>query len=504
MLTRDDFRRAIGDSITRYPSLGALYQTQDPRLLQHIDAMASMLALYSSQLEVAMAEPFAKARDATVMADAAMRGLVPKATPARITVAAQNGSNQSITLDAGRELRDTSGRSWLVETPVTLDAGTSGTFEASQVYTATTAHTVAGSRPFYAVEIPLADDDSRLSGLVVSDYAGPYLWRDRYTNIFADERVFHVETDERQRVYVRFGQDGVVGTQPIDGTEITIQRFYSLGYLETLAADLPLAPARMNSPNEVKLSLSLSSVLTRGESPPSIDLLRDLARYPAIYNRNAVFLGEFDFLVRSHFPSLQWLSVWNEGVEERVRGMSLDNVNTLFVAVLSGTGDETVLTQAPGETVEPVETDAASLTGTQTAIRDVIWQADDSYKVRFFSPVRAPLTMSIDASVASAYDESAVHAQIRAVILEEYGEDSARLRRGQSLPRYQAIYKMLRERVPALGVEQSDLRVTIQDCDEPQERPELWRYVAPDSLTVSVSGGNVCVPFHGAGWGTGL
>jgi len=128
MLTRDDFRRAIGDSISGYPTLGALLQTQDPRLLQHIEAMASMLALYSSQLEVAMAEPFAKTRDATVLADAAMRGLVPQATPARITVTARNGADQSVTLDAGRELRDTSGRSWIVETPVTLAPNASGAF----------------------------------------------------------------------------------------------------------------------------------------------------------------------------------------------------------------------------------------------------------------------------------------------------------------------------------------------------------------------------------------
>lgn len=504
MLTRDDFRRALAETVPGYPSLGALYKTQDPRLLQHLEAMASMLALYSAQLEVAHAEPFQKTRDATVLADAAMRGLVPQAKPARAEIQARNDSDQPITLDAWRELRDTSGRSWLIETPAVIAPGTTTIVEAMQAYLASNVHVVSGSRPFYAIEIPAADDDSWLCGLQVSDYQGAYLWRDRYTNIFADERIFHVETDERQRVYVRFGQEGVVGTQPPDGSEITLQRMYSLGYLSAIPASMPLSTARMNAPAEAKLSLSLSSVITRGESPPSIDVLRDLARYPAIYSRNAVFLGEFDFLVRSHFPSLQWLSVWNESVEERVRGVSLDNVNALFVAALSAIGDELVLLQNPGEAVPPTEIDEASLTGTQRAIRDVIWEADNSYRVRFYSPVRAPLTVDVQADVASSYDESAVHAQIRSVLLEVYGEQSSLLRRGQSLPRYQAVYKLLRERVAALAVGQSDLRVNIQECgDTPQERPELWRYIAPETLTVSVGGGNVCIPFYGAGWGIG-
>ncbi len=41
-----------------------------------------------------------------------------------------------------------------------------------------------------------------------------FSYRDRYVNTFPDDRVFHIEADDRQRVYVRFGFDGVVGVQP--------------------------------------------------------------------------------------------------------------------------------------------------------------------------------------------------------------------------------------------------------------------------------------------------
>ena len=84
MLTKADFQRAIRDSISSYPAIAPLYQAGDPRVLQHLDAMATMLAMFSAQLETAMSEPFEKTRDATVLADAAMRGIVRKATPARV------------------------------------------------------------------------------------------------------------------------------------------------------------------------------------------------------------------------------------------------------------------------------------------------------------------------------------------------------------------------------------------------------------------------------------
>ncbi len=86
MLTKSDFQQAIADSINNYPAVAPLYQAGDPRIIQHLDAMATMLAMLSAQIETAMTEPFEKVRDSTVLADAAMRGIVRKGTPARVRV----------------------------------------------------------------------------------------------------------------------------------------------------------------------------------------------------------------------------------------------------------------------------------------------------------------------------------------------------------------------------------------------------------------------------------
>jgi len=47
MLTKADFQRAIADTIDQYPTIAPLYQAGDPRIVQHLDAMATMLAMLS-------------------------------------------------------------------------------------------------------------------------------------------------------------------------------------------------------------------------------------------------------------------------------------------------------------------------------------------------------------------------------------------------------------------------------------------------------------------------
>jgi hypothetical protein len=249
---------------------------------------------------------------------------------------------------------------------------------------------------------------------------------------------------------------------------------------------------------DAAVEMRLDSILTPGQNPPSMRLLRELAKYPAIYNHNAVFLGEFDFLVRRNFPNLKFLSVWNESAEESVRGMSLDNINTLFVACLSAEGGEQVLTQPAGERTAPQA--VTTLSGVQQAIREKILAADDSYRVRFYTPVRSKIAMIVDATISSSYVEGEVREQIRQALLSAFGEEAEQSRRGQNSPLYQQVYQLLRESVPALAVGRSDLRLVIDDPADDAGRPELWRYVADDSLTVRIILSNVTTPYWGAGF----
>ncbi|MDR0996657.1 MAG: hypothetical protein LBL69_03220 [Zoogloeaceae bacterium] len=432
-------------------------------------------------------------RDATVLADAAMRGIIRCGTPARARIRVSNSGAESFAVETGRTLLDSSGLLWRIETPASVPPGGEAFFEARQVRAQTLAHTVSGSEPFYAIPIPAADDDAHLCGVAVRDVQGDYDYRNRYTNTLPDERVFHIEADDRQQIYVRFGYAGVVGVQPQDGAEISLSLSYTHGEISP-AYGSPFAFEYLGSPAEAAIEMKMDGLLVAGQNPMPMSVLRDLAKYPSVYDDNAVFLGEFEFLVRRKFPDLPFLSVWNETVEEQARGPSLDNINTLFVACLSAEGGEAVLSEGDGS---PARIAEDALTETQRAIRAAILSADDSYRVSFYPPVRSKIGMRIHARVSTSYVESDVRQQIIEALLAEFGESAAAARKGNNRPLYVAVYELLRRRIAALSSGNADLSVSIDDPPELAERPEMWRFVAPDSLVVEVSTANIITPAWG-------
>lgn len=497
MLTKADFQKAIRDSINAYPNVAPLFQAGDPRIMQHLDAMATMLSMLSAQVETAQAEPFEKARDSTVLADAAMRGIVRKGKPARVRLRAINTGSDPFTVESARTLLDASGLAWRVETAATVEPGGSATFEASQISSIRVRHIVRGTEPFYAIQVPAPGDDSYLCAIAVSDVDGAFEHRDRYVNTDVDERVFHVEADDQQRVYVRFGFDGVVGVQPKDGAEIDLTVFYTAGEVSP-AYGSPFSFEYLGAPAEAAITMSMDALLVAGQNPMPMAVLRDLARYPSVYDNNAVFLGEFDFLVRRKFPTLKFLSVWNESAEEQARGPSFDNINALFVACLSSDGGEQVRHEDDPDTpVAPLVIEGDSLTATQQEIKAAILAADDSYRVHFFTPVRSKIRMTINARVSTSYVASDVKEKITEALLTEFGQDSAAARRGRQRPLYQRVYALLRKKVQALSDGEADLTVNIVEPASLLARPEMWRYLDHDTLAVNVETVNIVTPSWG-------
>ncbi|WP_293006927.1 hypothetical protein [Nitrosomonas sp.] len=496
MLTKSDFQKAIADSITNYPDIAALYQAGDPRIIQNLDAMAAMLAMFSSQLETAMAEPFEKVRDGTVLADAALRGVIRKASPGRVRLSVKNNNTTAFTVDTGRTVIDSTGLPYIIETTAVIAAGATGTVDAIQLKREIVNHTVSGSVPFYPIEIPAATDDSHLSGISVSDSSGEYVYRERYTNTWPGERVFHVEADDRQSIYVRFGQTDIVGVQPANGKVIKLTISRTMGEISPTAGS-PFSFEYLNSPKELLVNMTMNTLLEKGQNPPSMTTLRDLVKYPSVYNHNAVFLGEFDFVVRRAYSNTQFLSVWNEVIEEIIRGADVDNINTIFVACVSADGTESFLEEPdPESPVTPTFISEVNLTVTQKGIRSVILAADDSYRVKFMTPVRSKIPMTITATISAAYVASDVRSKIIETILAEYGETQPGSRRGTVKPLYKRVYSLLKEKIPALSDANADITVSITEYAG-EYRPELWRFVSADSLTVTVTAVNVLPPAWG-------
>lgn len=417
MQTKADFQKLIQDSISKYQNIAPLYLAQDPRIIQHLDAIASVLSNFSQQIDVALTEPFEKVRDSTILADAAMRGIISKATPARAKIKLVNNNDVPFQVQNHRQIFDTTGYSWRIETPLTIPAKSTEYVEALQVTSETITHEVVGTYPFYAVNVPEIKGDNYLASISVSDNKGDFEFRERFVNTLPDERVFHVEVDDRKKMWVRFGYENVVAYQPKDGEVLELNLGYTAGDIKPKVGS-SMSFDYLLTPFDNLVQINFDSIVVAGSNPPDISTLRDLCRYPSVYDHSAVYLGEFDFLIRRNFMDLRFLSVWNETIEEIARAASLDNINTLFVSVLSKDGNEIILDEGKtGRILKEHE-----LTGLQKAIRNKILEADNSYRVRFFTPVREKIEAEIDAYVSTSYSNLTVKNQIVAALLESFGE----------------------------------------------------------------------------------
>lgn len=463
--TKDQFIAAIAATVAEYPAVAARYKVGDPQIIQAQSAMAQMLAMVSQQIELAASEPFDKARDSTVLADASLKGLVPMGSPARVGVTVKNNSLATFILGAGRVLFDSSGISYVVDTPTTIFAGTTATVEVVQHTQTVIQHTVSGSQPFYEIEVPEPDDGTYISGIAVQDAAAnQFAYRAEFTNIGNGERVFHVEADEYRRLFVRFGFGGVVGYQPVNGEVIQLTVSHTAGPVNPQSGS-PFQFEYTYTPQDGQIDIKMATLLMQGSTPLDIATLRELCKYPSIYDENAVFLGEFSSLVRRKIPNIRFLSIWSETIEEQVRGASVNNINVLFISFIPPFGTSSTITQAQ--------------------IAAIIALADDSYEPRFIAPVILPIGITVAASVARINDTNAVAAQISAALIDAFGQDAVAAQSGMLIPSNKTVNKLLKEKIPALQDDGSDYSVVI--APPPITLlPEQYRYVTAGSLSITV------------------
>ena len=486
MLTKADFEKIITDSVANYPTLMPLFQAKDPRVLQPLNAMASMLSMLSAQVDVAVFETFQKTRESTILADAAMRGIIPKGKPATARINIENKSSSQYVISDGRLLTDATGKYWVVTSGAVVSAGQSAFLTAIQQTNSVSTHTVTNSNPFYSIEIAKPDDDDLfLSAITVSDKNGEFQWKDRYVNTLPGDRVYHVEIDERSRIFVRFGFDGVVGHSPSIGDIITIKTTWTHGANAQPKSQSPFALDAIISPLDAFVSLKLDSIIESGVNPVGINTLRDMAKYPITYDHNAVFLGEFDYLIRRKFPELPFVAVWNEAIEEKTRGASVDNINCLFVSVAE-VGQVSLLPIESTTQGSFTEKPLSSATAKELTVIAAIKEADNSYKVRLINPVVRPVTVTVDARVAKVYPLDEVQDQIKQLILSSYGVIGYEAGDRFVKPSFSAVFALLKSNIVSLQDTLSDVKVTVSLPSLP-EKPEALYLVTSESVIVTVS-----------------
>lgn len=90
--------------------------------------------------------------------------------------------------------------------------------------------------------------------------------------------------------------------------------------------------------DEQKLTFKFVSdgLIRSGADPLSVAQMRVLASYPSLYDENAVYLGNFDFLVRKKFMSrCHFISVWNENIQDKYYGATYTDINHLHLAFIA-------------------------------------------------------------------------------------------------------------------------------------------------------------------------
>lgn len=465
--SKRDYQIAIRDSIAQYPDAALLYQVSDPLILAQLDAIATMFAMLDAQTELASNEPFLKVRDSAILADAALKGILPQARPARVSILVKNNSQAEYTLQQGRILLDASGKLYVADSSATIPAGGSATIQAVQRVVREQPYTVTQTEPFLAVEVLPAQEGRSIAGIsVVRSDGQVFTYHPDFTNVAPGDFIYHVETDEYRRLFVRFGYRNVVGYQPDNGEQYVITVIECDGDVRP-ELESPFTLEHTLSTQESQVSFAMAALVTEGALPADIATLRELARYPSIYDNNAVFLGEFDFLIRRNITDLMFLSVWNEQIEERARGASVDNINKLFV------------------TVSPADGGGGAQTQLKRDIEKLIVTADDSYTVQFVPAVTRLINIEIDAFVAIVNDPAVVASQIRASVLAEYGIDAPSVRRGMVIPQYKRLYDRIRGEVPAVADLAADMRINILP-DSVTAKPEHYRYASESSVVVRV------------------
>jgi hypothetical protein len=466
--SRDDFWTAVQAAAQDYPTAALYYQASDPRLLMSLSAQATMLAMLSSQIDVESVEAFNKTRDTTVLADAAMKGILPFAVPPRVTLTGKNPAAVPLNIVTGRRFLDSYGRVYVAESSVTIAAGGSGAVNAKQMTTRPLTHTVSNSAPFYPVQItPNTDTEQQISGLSVTVGGTLYPYTPEFANLLAGEPGYDLATDELRQLWVKFGWANTFGVQPSNGTEIDFVVEETYGALAVDVNAVFTLETTVDT-NDRQATFAMTAVVNPGADPVDIDTLREWASVPPQYDSSAVYLGNFDALIRRNLNNLDFLSVWNEQVEETVRGGNINNINRLFVAFATSDGSDP--------------------TYIKTQIKKIIAAADDSYWVKFVDEVETPLPVTINAQVSVVHDPADVTAEIISEVLAIYGKGAAATKRGMLTLSTKKINSTLTDSktgVVALQDDGSDLQIVIPASVG--LLPEQYRYVTAASLTVNVT-----------------
>lgn len=468
MLTQADFEARLVANLGDYEIIER-YNAQDPIVIRFLRSLGAYLALFGQELDIAEIEPFIKTRDRSIIADATNKGILPIGTPAQHTLEVINRSANSITLSQGRMIEDNSGgRPWRLLQSVTVNSGETSEVLVEQSEYREIEYTVQNTENFLRVEIELRDDLA-LAGLTVKDSTDQnYSLKKRWMNVAPLDYAFNLTTDSLRRVFIEFGDDERAGRTA------AANQIFTFGILETYGEvdssrlkDASLIEVLTNDETKVSVRFKQGGSVKQGADPLNISQLRVLSSYPALYDENAVFLGNFDYSVRQKFMSrCHYISVWNENEQDRYYGATYQDINHLHIAI--------------------VAKNALEQSNIEQEIIQYIGLLDSLYKdrVRVHQVIEKPFELTLNGRLAAVHDLDGVKAQIKGLLVDRYGRTQLSASRwlvnGFNT---QEISTQLRKNITAFQDNISDFSLTVPIS---LNKPHEWVYIDGDSITLNL------------------
>lgn len=468
MLTQADFEARIVAVLDDYEILER-YNAQDPIVLRFLRSIAAFLSLFSQEVDISEIEPFIKTRDRSIIADATNKGILPIGMPTQHVLEVLNRSANSITLSQGRMIEDNSGsRPWRLLQSVTVNPGETGEVLVEQSEYREVQYTVQSTENFHRVELQLRDDLS-LAGITVRDNSNQaYQLKKRWMNVEPLEYAFNLTTDSLRRIFIEFGDDERAGRTA------QANQVFTFGILETYGdvdvsrlKDASLLDVLTTDETKVSVRFKQGGIVRQGADPLNISQLRVLATYPALYDENAVFLGNFDYSVRQKFMArCHYIAVWNENEQDRYYGVTYQDINHLHIAVVAKNNAEQV--------------------NLETEIIQYIGLLDSLYKdrVRVHAVVEKPFNITLNGRLAAVHDLDGVKAQIKGLLVDRYGRTKLSASRwlvnGFNT---QGISTQLRTNIVAFQDNISDFSLNVPVV---LNKPHEWVYISEPSITLNI------------------
>ncbi|WP_296405414.1 hypothetical protein [Psychrobacter sp.] len=467
---RQKMLSSIDSNLNDYPDIAERWRAGDPTVrAMLISAVETVLWLIRDN-SVNIVEPFIKSKESTIIADAINKGILPVATPCQHLITIENKGTDQVNLSQGRLIEDGTGRQWRLMTSITIEPGDTKKVLTEQSVIIHNDTTIPVTESFFRINVATSDD-AYFAGLRVVNTTQNqvYDYTPKFMNAALGQAVYNLQTDDLQNISVIFGDSDRAGltAQAGDSFTISITQCYGEVDVSTLGA---AALSEIYASNESKLNMYFKAgdMVRAGADPLSVAQMRLLASFPSMYDQNAVFMGNFDFLIRKHFMQrFSYMAVWNEAINEKNYGPSLDAINHLFLTVSAKTQSEQALLIDD--------------------IKKLIAKADSllTDRVYVIPVVERPYKITISGRLASVHDMDSVKTQIKELLLQNFGKHTL----AASYPNPDGFNKQeisikIRNDIIAFQDRISDFSVITENTNDNSIKPHEWAYITEDSITI--------------------